>query len=659
MNKSAVWSSQANGGNRIDATTWRLVVTVAVLATLMAVILVGGGAWACLACVRRSGGRSRRPWCEWRGRQRRRDEGFPPDHREMIELGRLPGISRGLGLGVSYPADQIPALPAPRSWTPSPPFNPNEIQIQPLAQPLAQHASPSCHHPPHACVQSRSTPACLPSRHAPTCLLPRSTPVGTSAQPALTCTQPGLAAASHACTQPSRAAHVPSPAGRVGPAQVIARARLRKYRSSPCTSPYNPRHNTPNTDRSSLPDITSSSSASIPSKYANMAFPPPCSCSSSDFSFEVIEANPRKVLAEPRRPAKAQAPRKRTKKHRANLSATEASSTSGGNRRLRGPGPPPRQPSTEKSPSLLRGAATGELACACSSHPCLLPRSDNDLPFLSSRSAHLRDLSLEPLQSSGAARFSDARKPALRHYNTPVTRPRSSPRREGPGAAGLPRPRRSKGRPTTSSRSSWRRYPTSNYLGTYLPSSMPHLYPPAPSDAFERELERRLALKYGFCVTCGIYTEHQQRFGRALARPAEPDRSERRRKRSRHTQTHWVDRDHNESQADVTQDLAPSSMPSLSWDNLTPDPSPALLTDTLGDTAAATAAEAAATPFEAGGGEAASSCWTPQWARQAVAPGVAPRPLMNQRTWEGRRSRLADVQGPVDDSDQCLLNHQE
>lgn len=39
---------------------------------------------------------------------------------------------------------------------------------------------------------------------------------------------------------------------------------------------------------------------------------------------------------------------------------------------------------------------------------------------------------------------------------------------------------------------------------------MPHLYPPAPSDAFERELERRLALKYGFCVTCGIYAEHQQ-----------------------------------------------------------------------------------------------------------------------------------------------------
>ncbi|ROT72943.1 hypothetical protein C7M84_008647 [Penaeus vannamei] len=573
-----------------------------------------------------------------------------------------PGISRGLGLGVSYPPDQIPALPAPRSWTPSPPFNPNEIQIQPLTQTPAQHASPSCRQPLHACVQSRSTPTCLPSRHAPTCLLPRSTPVGTNTQPPLTCTQPGSAGTSHACTQPSRAKHAPPPAGGAGPAQVIARARLRKYWGRPCTSPYNPRHNTPNTDHSSLPDITSSSSSSIPSESANMAYPPPCSYSSSEFSFEVIEANPRKVLAQPRRPAKAQAaqaPRRRTRKHRPNLAASEASSASSGHQRLRVPGPPPRQPSAEKSPSLLRGAATGELACACSSHPCLLPRSDNDLPFLSSRSAHLRDLSLEPLQSSGAARFSDARKPALRHYNTPVARPKSLPRRAGPGAAGLSVPRRSRGRPITSSRSSWRRYPTCDYLGTYLPSSMPHLYPPAQSDDLERELERRLALKYGFCVTCGIYTEHQQRFGRALARAAALDRSGRRRKRSRHTQTHWTDWNRNESQADVTQDLAPSSMPSLSWDNLTPDPSPALLTDTLGDTAAATAAEAAATLFEAGVDEAASSCWTPPEARQAGAAEAASRPLANHRTRERRRSRPEDGLGPVDDSDECLLSHQE
>ncbi|XP_042882754.1 histone-lysine N-methyltransferase 2D-like isoform X2 [Penaeus japonicus] len=572
------------------------------------------------------------------------------------------GISRGLGLGVSYPPDQIPALPAPRSWTPSPPFNPNEIQIQPLTQPPAQQVSHSYQQQPlaHACVQSRSTPTCLPSRHAPTCLLPRSTPVGTNPQSSLACTQPGLAVGSHAYTQPNRATHVPPPAGCAGgPAQVIARARLRKYRRSPCTSPYNPRHNTPNTDRSSLPDTFSSSSGSTPSKYTNMTIVPPCSSSSSDYSFEVIGTKPRKIPAEPRSPMKVQAaraPRRRTRKHRPNLSTTEASSASGGNRRLRVPVLPARQPSTEKSPSLLRGAATGELACACSSHPCLLPRSDNDLPFLSSRSAHLRDLSLEPLQSSGAARFSDARRPALRHYNTPVARPKASTGRGGPNTARMPRSRRSKAcRPTTSSRSSWRRFPTSNYLGTYLPSSMPHLYPPAPSDAMERELERRLALKYGFCVTCGIYTEHQQRFELGLARSTEMRRNEHRRKRSRHTQTRWTDWNNNEALDDVTQDLALSSMPSLSWDNLTPDPSPALLTDTLGDTAAA---EAAAALLEAGDREAASLGWASHGAKEARAAEKAPCPSASHKARGRRRSRPDNCECTVDDSDECLLvNH--
>lgn len=137
-----------------DATTWRLVVTVAVLATLMAVVLVGGGAWACLACVRHSGGRGRRRWCEWRGRQRRRDDGFPPDHREMIELGRLPGSQTLRECGRAPAArDQSgwpPPVTLPRPVPPSFPSGLFPSGVPSLRVHFLPHVASSLHS--HSCL---------------------------------------------------------------------------------------------------------------------------------------------------------------------------------------------------------------------------------------------------------------------------------------------------------------------------------------------------------------------------------------------------------------------------------------------------------------------------------------------------------------------------
>lgn len=61
-----------------------LVVVVAVLGTLVAVGLLAGGVWACVVCCRITYRRKK-----WRNRQKFGIEGFPPQPREMVELGHI------------------------------------------------------------------------------------------------------------------------------------------------------------------------------------------------------------------------------------------------------------------------------------------------------------------------------------------------------------------------------------------------------------------------------------------------------------------------------------------------------------------------------------------------------------------------------------------
>ncbi|XP_063873381.1 uncharacterized protein LOC135107441 [Scylla paramamosain] len=113
--------------------TGLLVIVVAVLGTLVTVGLLVGSVWACLVCSKILY-RQRK----WHMRQKFGIDGFPPQPREMVEMGHIShlphspdhgpysvnntGISRSLGICTSQSAGQFPAVPSPKSWTPSPPF---------------------------------------------------------------------------------------------------------------------------------------------------------------------------------------------------------------------------------------------------------------------------------------------------------------------------------------------------------------------------------------------------------------------------------------------------------------------------------------------------------------------------------------------------------
>nr|XP_045618214.1 uncharacterized protein LOC123770415 isoform X1 [Procambarus clarkii] len=127
------------------AEKWQLLVVVSVLGTLLSVVLLLGCVWVCVVSNKylRRQRRPTRPEPDRGG-----DNAFPPAHRDTVDLGCLPdslaprrskhfnentdnsGISRCLGLGASYSTKQLPTLPTPMSWTPSPPFNPHRMHAR-------------------------------------------------------------------------------------------------------------------------------------------------------------------------------------------------------------------------------------------------------------------------------------------------------------------------------------------------------------------------------------------------------------------------------------------------------------------------------------------------------------------------------------------------
>ena len=55
------------------------------LGTLVAVGVLAGAVWACVVC-----GRIAQRRRKWKKRQEFGIEGFPPQHRDMVELGHIP-----------------------------------------------------------------------------------------------------------------------------------------------------------------------------------------------------------------------------------------------------------------------------------------------------------------------------------------------------------------------------------------------------------------------------------------------------------------------------------------------------------------------------------------------------------------------------------------
>ncbi|KAK4299371.1 hypothetical protein Pmani_028346 [Petrolisthes manimaculis] len=229
-----------------------LVVTVAVLGTLVGVAVGVSCVWGCFVYCRHVG------WTTSGGLRKRgggsnnnsTNSCFPPSHRNAVEMTALPtstlitpsthnhsstpantnhsGVSRGLGLVESVIGQELPAPPPPRSWTPSPPFQPNEAQNQPFQPNEAQN-------PPFQPNEAQNPPF-QPNKAQN----PPFQPNGTQ----------NSAARGWRETQQSQT-------------QITNRSGVATYSSRGRNSPYNPRFNTPNTNQ----DTSSHSPQSNSSVY--------------------------------------------------------------------------------------------------------------------------------------------------------------------------------------------------------------------------------------------------------------------------------------------------------------------------------------------------------------------------------------------------------
>ncbi|KAK3866869.1 hypothetical protein Pcinc_027625 [Petrolisthes cinctipes] len=208
-----------------------LVVTVAVLGTLVGVTVGVSCVWGCFVYCRHVGwtaGGLRK-----RGGSNSTNSSFPPPHRNAVEMAVLPstltpsthtqstpantnnsGVSRGLGLAESVIGQEPPAPPPPRSWTPSPPFQPNQAQNPSFQPNEAQNPSfqPNKAQNPSFQPNEAQNPSFQPNNG----------------------TQNSAARGSRE-TQQSQT-------------QINNRSGVATYSSRGRNSPYNPRFNTPNTN---------------------------------------------------------------------------------------------------------------------------------------------------------------------------------------------------------------------------------------------------------------------------------------------------------------------------------------------------------------------------------------------------------------------------
>ncbi|XP_064100881.1 uncharacterized protein LOC135211507 [Macrobrachium nipponense] len=103
---------------------------------------------------------------------------------------------------------------------------------------------------------------------------------------------------------------------------------------------------------------------------------------------------------------------------------------------------------------------------------------------------------------------------------------------------------------------------SSTYLCPTRSVNSSHVLNP-PFSRTDELIRRDFADKYGFCQSCGQYPDsHKMSRGVKMI--------------TRSTQTYWA-RIHSIAQVDDTQETTVDPMPSLSWDHLTPMPSPAYL----------------------------------------------------------------------------------
>ncbi|KAG7163393.1 hypothetical protein Hamer_G004531 [Homarus americanus] len=550
----------------VGADTWQLLVVVAVLSTLLGVMLLMGGVWVCVVCRRRGSCThlSRINWPRHGWGENNEEEGrFPPAQRGKVELDSLPkraitpldqhppplnahinnsGISRGLGLGASCLPEQLPALPAPRSWTPSPPFDPHHKQTPPKSYNQASTNILNCDNDiarPVTCSRSRER-------------------------------------------------------GRKDGEKSL-------YGSRACTSPYKPRYNTPTSDHSLPPSTHTNSSSYITLGFAQK---------SKKRRGEAFEAwnTPSNACYNKRYKRRIRKATGRRSRRQRELDAIERNQN--GRKWCDSHGRNHQEPS-ENTVNMLRGDGNVELPAACSSccgtppcyhqlpHPHVsIPESRHVEPF---RTGCFYDLTSNPMKRSKMSTLVEGWKQGKQ------SKGRGNERVVEPSTPHLPPPNPPS--PTTKRTSPPRRFMETQQERHTIPIVLTYPSPePKPQwmqrfqasrnsgvwhtqrrqshepthynhhhchqkhddqqecDDPDRAVARRIALKYGFCQVCGIQKYHNQ-VSHLAGVSACP------RKKSRCTQT----------QGDDTQELTHDPTPSLSWDNLTPDPSPAL-TDTLGNT---------------------------------------------------------------------------
>lgn len=481
-----------------------LLVVVAVLGTLVGMVLLMAIVWACYKGNRkkRHNGHGR---CCWQREYGLSHEGygFPP-HRDMIELEHFrnnsmfighqhqssvsnnnTGVSKGLGLGGSYVSDQIPVHPAPRSWTPSPPFTSQQIDVVPRLS-----------------VQRR---------------------IGDSSRTFKSCGKDHTA-----CETLGGACLVHT--------KLTARENFASPYNSYCKSKASDKCLKPTSSKVNLRNISLGTT----------------SCD-SEHSLEVVDLSPvkRKALFCKRKKAPMQKnsgkhsqqcrlPTEYTKNSESNLQVTKnlefsCHDTQGNNRNASSSVQCDDQPAACSSPPQLWHS----LPCSRSSKTLNnFPSTKDGLDYSSSCHHSRRSLGF------GAS----CMLPQIRENSlTPPKCDRSTIRS----------PVMSTDHHGTRSRTSSQRHPASP-ITSIFPAHQPSVS--QRDEIFVRDFSS----KYGFCQSCGHHPDVHRMLGGAKMI-------------TRSTQTHWKQNFRSVVKRDKTQETTVDPTPSLSWDNLTPAPSPVLI----------------------------------------------------------------------------------
>ncbi|XP_071515968.1 uncharacterized protein [Panulirus ornatus] len=521
MNDSSLTFKETEGKDSAEGDNWQLLVVLVAVMGTLMGVVVILG--GVWVCVMCSRRSSRLAKRNSRGQER----AFPPVQREMVELGWLPASLRNHRLD-------------------SPPRAINDYSG--ISGGLGLGVS-------------------YPTEHIPSPPTPHSW-------------TPSPPFDSHPIKIPTHRLHVPQPESMANPAangwisEREHEARSTLYGSRAQTSPYNPRYNTLATGISNAPSIHTHSSS-------YHTHPKPTSWKSKAHEQREILSDPHYCKCSKTTALKTSKKALRSRRH-----GTREELGKSDRRWYQNPRICLQDPLENKIDLLWEESSSEPPAARSSCHGS--PHRHNPTSVSRSASCHLglsRVIPLnyicpDQLQESRTGSGKESNYQRESHLPTARSRRRARPH--------LMREQEGKTRPRVPNstlhapRPHWmKHYKDCQDHGLWLPQQQPSSLLSTPHNQqgphveHDQAVARHLALKYGFCPACGVQ--------KSLKQPRIPGCAPYgNQQKSRYTQTEWDDLN---SSINNSLNLTYDPTPSMSWDNLTPDPSP-VLTNTLEDSRA-------------------------------------------------------------------------